>query len=48
MIYNYNILRISKYLNIILMLEPVLLSISDEILIKVKNFMSASQTIIFH
>ena len=37
MIYNYNILRISKYLNIILMLEPVLLSISDEILIKVKN-----------
>ena len=36
MIYNYNILRISKYLNIILMLEPVLLSISDEILIKVK------------
>ena len=37
MIYNYNILRIYKYLNIILMLEPVLLSISDEILIKVKN-----------
>ena len=37
MIYNYNILRISKYLNIILMFEPVLLSISDEILIKVKN-----------